>query len=65
MDEMRPQVTRSANWVGPRELGVNTNIEPLLGRAMLGRVLGVLGGLSLVSFLVLLIVLTALGYLGS
>lgn len=65
MDEMRPQVTRSAHWAGPRELGVNTNIEPLLGRAMLGRVLGLFGGLSLVSFLVLLIVLIALGYLGS
>ena len=62
---MRPQVTRSGNWVGPRELGVNTNAEPLLGRATLGRVVGVFGGLSLVSFLVLLIVLIALGYLGS
>jgi hypothetical protein len=65
MEEMHPQVSGSANWVGPRELGVTTNAEPLTGRATLGRAVGILGGVSLVLFLALLIVLIALGYLGS
>jgi type VI secretion system protein ImpK len=65
MDELRPQVSRSTNWAGPRDLGVTTNAEPLLGRATLGRVVGVMGGISLLLFLVLLIVLVALGHLGS
>jgi len=64
MEEMRPQVSRSANWMGPRELGVTTNAEPLTGRATLGRTVGTLGGISLALLLALLIVLVALGYLG-
>lgn len=65
MEEMRPQVGRASNWSGPRDLGVTTNAEPLAGRAELGRAVSVLGGVSLVLFLGLLIVLVALGYLGS
>ena len=64
VEEMRPQVTRTGTWSGPREIGVNTNVEPLLGRAALGRVIGIYGGLALVLLLVLLIVLSMLGYLG-
>jgi type VI secretion system protein ImpK len=65
VEEMRPQVTRPGSWSVPREIAVNTNVEPLLGRTALGRVIGMYGGLSLVLVLVLLIVLGALGYLGS
>ena len=65
VEEMRPQVTRTGSWSGPREVAVNTNVEPLLGRAALGRVIGIYGGFSLVLLLVLLIVLSVLGYLGS
>src|SRR3954451_16054278 len=61
MDEMRPQVARSGNWAGPSDLGVRVNAEPLMGRAALGRAVGVFGGLSLVLGLVLLILLSALG----
>ena len=64
IDEIRPQVSRASTG-RPRDLGVNTNAEPLGGRAELGRVVAVLGGISLVLFLVLLIVLVALGHLGS
>ena len=65
VEEMRPQVTRTGAWSGPREVPVNTNVEPLLGRTALGRVIGIYGGSALVLLLVLLIVLRVLGYLGS
>jgi type VI secretion system protein ImpK len=64
MDEMRPQVTRSSNFAAPRELGVRTNVEPLMGRETLGRVVSLYGGGVLALILVLLIVLSALGQLG-
>jgi type VI secretion system protein ImpK len=65
IEEMRPQVTRTGTWSGPREVAVTTNVEPLLGRAALGRAIGIYGGLSVVLVLVLLIVLSVMGYLGS
>lgn len=65
VEEMRPQLTRTGSWPGPREVAVNGNVEPLLGRTALGRVISIYGSLSLVLLLVLLIVLSVLGYLGS
>src|SRR3954454_2983460 len=65
MDEMRPQVARSGNWAGPGELGVKSYAEPLVGRETLGRTVGIFGGIALVLGLVLLILLSTLGYLGS
>jgi type VI secretion system protein ImpK len=55
VEEMRPQVTRTAPWPSPRDLGVKTNIEPLLGREALRRVVAIYGSLSLLVILVLLI----------
>ena len=52
---MRPQVTRTTAWPSPRDLGVKTNVEPLLGRETLRRVVAVYGSLSLLVLLVFLI----------
>ena len=60
VEEMRPQVTRTTDWPSPRRLGVKTNIEPLLGRETLRRVVAIYGGLSLLVILVLLILLRIL-----
>jgi type VI secretion system protein ImpK len=57
VDEMRPQVTRTSAWPSPRDLGVKTNVEPLLGRAKLRRVIAVYGGLLLLLILLLVILL--------
>jgi type VI secretion system protein ImpK len=57
VEEMRPQVTRTTPWQMPRDRGVKTNVEPLLGRANLRRVIAVYGGLSLLIAFVFLIVL--------
>lgn len=56
VEEMRPQVTRTTSWPMPRDLGVKTNVEPLVGRESLRRVVAVHGGLSLMVILALLIV---------
>jgi type VI secretion system protein ImpK len=55
VEEMRPQVTRTAPWPSPRDRGVQTNCEPRLGRATLRRVIGVYGGLALLVILALLV----------
>jgi type VI secretion system protein ImpK len=55
VEEMRPQVTKTAAWASPSDLGVKTNIEPLLGRETLRRVVAIYGGLSLLIILVLFI----------
>ena len=60
IEEMRPQVTRAVDWPYPGDSGVKTNIEPLLGRETLRRVVAVYGGLSLLVILVLLILLRVL-----
>ena len=57
IDEMRPQVAKAAEWPYPGDLGVKTNVEPLIGSATLRKVVAVYGGLSLVVVLVVLIVL--------
>ena len=55
VEGMRPQVTRTIAWSSPRDIGVKTNVEPLLGRETLHRVVAIYGGLSLLVILVLLI----------
>jgi type VI protein secretion system component VasF len=55
VEELRPQLTRPIPWQSPRDLGVQTNVAPLLGRETLRRVVGVYGGLTLVLALVLLV----------
>jgi type VI secretion system protein ImpK len=57
VEEMRPQVTRTTPWPSPRDHGIKTNIEPLVGRATLRRVIAIYGGLSLLIAFVFLIVL--------
>jgi type IV/VI secretion system ImpK/VasF family protein len=54
VEEMRPQLTRPATWQAPRDLGVQTNVTPPVGRKMLRRVLGIYGSLTLVLALALL-----------
>jgi len=53
--EMRPQVTRTTPWPSPRDMGVKTNVEPLLGLSTLRRVVAIYGSFSLVVVVVLLI----------
>lgn len=55
VEEMRPQISRTSAFQSPRDLGVATNVEPLVGRQTLRRIIGVYGGISLVVLLVLLI----------
>ncbi len=56
LEEMRPQITRTTPWPSPRDLGVKTNVEPLVGRAELRRVVAVYGGsLLLVAFVFLIL----------
>jgi type VI secretion system protein ImpK len=55
VDEMRPRVTRTTPWSTPRELGVKTNVEPLLGRAVLRRVVVIYGSAALLTGFVLLL----------
>ena len=54
---MRPQVTRTTPWPSPRDHGVKTNVEPLLGRAKVRSVIAIYGGLSLLIWIVFLILL--------
>jgi type VI secretion system protein ImpK len=60
VDEMRPQIARAADWPQPADAGVKTNIEPLVGRETLRRVVAIYGGLSLAVALVLLILVQVL-----
>jgi type VI secretion system protein ImpK len=57
VEEMRPQVARASDWPMPADQGVKTNIEPLLGREALLRVVAVYGSFTLLILLALLIVL--------
>jgi type VI secretion system protein ImpK len=61
VEEMRPQVTKTTAWPSPRDLGVKTNIEPLLGRETLRRVVAIYGSLFLLVLLVFLILWEILG----
>jgi len=54
VEEMRPMFTRPSVWNPPRDLGVHTNVAPLLGRQSLRRAVAIYGGLSLVVALLLL-----------
>lgn len=56
VDEMRSRAGRTSGWRSPRDLGVETNVEPLTGPAALRKVVLVLGGASLAATLVLLVV---------
>ena len=60
-DEMRNKLTQAAPWPSIRDLGVQTNVEPLEGHAVLRRVVGVYGGMTLVSILVVLMIYQFLG----
>ena len=55
VDEMRPQIARAADWPYPGDAGVKTNVEPLLGRETLRRVVAIYGGIAILVILVLLI----------
>jgi type VI protein secretion system component VasF len=55
LEEIRPQVSRTGAWPMPRDHGVTTNAEPLVGRETLRRVVSVYGGLTVLVILVLLI----------
>jgi len=56
IQEMRNKLTQAGPWLPPRDLGVQTNVEPLEGHATLRRVVGVYGGVALVSVLVALMI---------
>lgn len=54
VEELRALCTRPAAWQPPRDLGVKTNVSPLVGRERLRRIVGVYGGATLVLALILL-----------
>lgn len=56
VEEMRPMLTRPTPWTPPRDLGVQTNVAPLVGRETLRRVVGIYGGVTLLVVLLLLAV---------
>ena len=55
IEDMRPQLTRTNPWQSPRDLGVKTNVEPLVGQAKLRRVVGIYGSLALLVALLSLV----------
>ena len=57
VDDMRTQVSRTSAWQSPRDTGVETNVEPLTGRASLRRTFLLFGGLSMFVTLILLVIL--------
>jgi type VI secretion system protein ImpK len=61
MDEMRNKLTYATPWQPLRDRGVETNVEPLEGHAVLRRVVGVYGGMLLLSVLIVLIIFRFLG----
>jgi type VI secretion system protein ImpK len=54
VDELRALLSRPATWQPPRDLGVKTNVSPLVGRERLRRVVAIYGAATLVLVLVLL-----------
>ena len=62
IQEMRNKLTQAGPWLPPRDLGVQTNVEPLEGHAALRRVVGVYGGVTLGSALLALIIYQFLGH---
>ena len=54
--EMRNKLPMPPRGQPLRDLGVQTNVEPLEGHAVLRRVVGVYGGMTLVSVLLVLII---------
>ena len=54
VEEMRPQISKLSAWESPRELGVTTNVDPLLGKQKLRRVVSIYGSILLALLLVLL-----------
>jgi type VI secretion system protein ImpK len=61
VEEMRSQVTVTTRWTEVPDRGVKTNVEPLLGRARVRRVLAIYGGLAVVVAVVLLLISRFLG----
>lgn len=57
VDDMRSQVSRTSTWQSPRDSGVETNVEPLTGRASLIRAILIFGGLSVFVSLVFVVIL--------
>jgi type VI secretion system protein ImpK len=55
IEEMRPQLSKLSTFEAPRELGVTTNVEPLVGRQKLKSVILIYGSVLLVLMLVLLV----------
>jgi len=55
VQDMRSHLTRPKGWQAPRDLGVSTNVEPLLGRAALRRVVAIYGSIALGVLLALLV----------
>ncbi|MBY0397234.1 MAG: DotU family type IV/VI secretion system protein, partial [Thermoleophilia bacterium] len=47
IDALRPQFSKAAPWRGPRDLGVETNVEPLVGRETLLRGLWAYAGAAI------------------
>src|SRR5262245_11018604 len=56
VDELRPHLTQPSALQLPRDLGVTTNVTPLMGREMLRRVVAIYGGATMVVALVFLVV---------
>jgi type VI protein secretion system component VasF len=54
VEELRALLSRPATWQPPRDLGVKTNVAPLVGRERLRRVVAIYGAATLVLVLVLL-----------
>jgi type VI secretion system protein ImpK len=54
VQDMRSHLTRSKAWQPPRDLGVKTNVDPLLGRAALRKAVAVYGSIALGVLLALL-----------
>jgi type VI secretion system protein ImpK len=61
IDEMRDKLSHVTPWPAIRDLGVQTNVEPREGHAVLRRTVGVYGGMTLVSILIVLIIYRFLG----
>jgi type VI protein secretion system component VasF len=58
--EMRAHLAHAPQWQPPRDLGVKTNVDPLLGRATLRRVVGIYGGVALAVLLGVMVLLQIL-----
>ncbi len=57
VDDMRAQASKNSAWQSPREVGVETNVEPLTGRDSLRRSFLVYGATSLVVTFIFFVIL--------